>query len=279
MKRKFTFKRLLWTVLITTLVSVLGINIIRNTTIYQSVDRNFFGFFSMVKYGLIDYPIQTVQGLSEDIATLWNVRYENDLYRKELDKAYQLSKLYEAQAEEIERLKGLNELTTTYSQYDMITSKVMNRSIETWDQVVTIDKGTNDGVQVGDGVMTEYGIIGKIIKTSDSSSVVSLLTANNDDSKVAIRIQVSTNEFVFGILEGYDAEEGRFNVNLLESSDKLIVNQPITTSGIGGVYATGIEVGVVDSIKNISDGIGKVVIVKSNVNFDDLRYVVVVKLP
>lgn len=279
MKRKFTFKRLLTTLLITALISVLGINVIRNTTVYQSVDRNFFGFFSMVKYGIIDYPVQTIKGFTTDIATLWNVRYENDLYRQELDKAYQISKLYEAQAEEIERLKALNGLQSTFSEYEMIPSKVMNRSVETWDRVVTIDRGSKDGVAVGDGVMTEYGIIGKVIDVTDKSSTVSLLSANNENSKVAIRIAVAPGEFVFGILESYDDDTGLFNVNLLESSDKIMAGQAITTSGIGGVYATGIEVGKVDSIRNISDGIGKIVLVKSNVNFNDLRYVVVVKLP
>lgn len=279
MKRKFTFRRLLWTLLISVIVSVLGINVIRNTTYYQSVDRNFFGFFSMVKYGLIDYPIQTVQSFSKDIATLWNVRYENDLYRQELDKAYQISKLYEAQLEEIERLKALNNLTSTFSEYTMITGKVMNRSLEQWDYTLTIDKGSADGVEVGDGVMTEYGIIGRIIEVNEKSSILSLLTSNSDTSKVSVRIEVSPSEFVFGILESYDTEAGVFNVNLLETSDKIAANQKVTTSGIGGIYATGIEVGAVESVRNISDGIGKIVMVKSHVNFDDLRYVVVVKLP
>lgn len=279
MKRKFTFRRLLWTLLISVIVSVLGINVIRNTTYYQSVDRNFFGFFSMVKYGLVDYPIQTVQSFSKDIATLWNVRYENDLYRQELDKAYQISKLYEAQLEEIERLKALNNLTSTFSEYTMITGKVMNRSLEQWDYTLTIDKGSADGVEVGDGVMTEYGIIGRIIEVNEKSSILSLLTSNSDTSKVSVRIEVSPSEFVFGILESYDTEAGVFNVNLLETSDKIAANQKVTTSGIGGIYATGIEVGAVESVRNISDGIGKIVMVKSHVNFDDLRYVVVVKLP
>lgn len=279
MKRKFTFRRLLWTLLISVIVSVLGINVIRNTTYYQSVDRNFFGFFSMVKYGLVDYPIQTVQSFSKDIATLWNVRYENDLYRQELDKAYQISKLYEAQLEEIERLKALNNLTSTFSEYTMITGKVMNRSLEQWDYTLTIDKGSADGVEVGDGVMTEYGIIGRIIEVNENSSILSLLTSNSDTSKVSVRIEVSPSEFVFGILESYDTEAGVFNVNLLETSDKIAANQKVTTSGIGGIYATGIEVGAVESVRNISDGIGKIVMVKSHVNFDDLRYVVVVKLP
>lgn len=279
MKRKFTFRRLLWTLLISVIVSVLGINVIRNTTYYQSVDRNFFGFFSMVKYGLIDYPIQTVQSFSKDIATLWNVRYENDLYRQELDKAYQISKLYETQLEEIERLKALNNLTSTFSEYTMITGKVMNRSLEQWDYTLTIDKGSADGVEVGDGVMTEYGIIGRIIEVNEKSSILSLLTSNSDTSKVSVRIEVSPSEFVFGILESYDTEAGVFNVNLLETSDKIAANQKVTTSGIGGIYATGIEVGAVESVRNISDGIGKIVMVKSHVNFDDLRYVVVVKLP
>lgn len=279
MKRKFTFKRLLWTLLISIIVSIMGINLIRSSAVYQSVDRNFFGFFSMLKYGLIDYPIQTVSNVAHDVATLWNVRYENDLLRQELDKAYELSNLVKTQQEEIDRLKALNDLSTTYSEYTLIKGRVMNRSLGTWDQVVTVNVGTSDGVAEGDGVMTEYGIIGRVIHAETNTSTISLITANDDNSKVSVRFEVAPGEFVFGILDSYDSETNLFQVNLLEATNKIIVNQNVSTSGIGGVYATGIEIGKVQSIKNVPDGIGKVVLVQSHINFDDLRYVAVVKLP
>ena len=76
----------------------------------------------------------------------------------------------------------------------------------------------------------EYGIIGKVIDVTDTSSTVSLLSANNENSKVAIRIAVAPGEFVFGILESYDDDTGLFNVNLLESSDKIMAGQAITNS-------------------------------------------------
>lgn len=279
MKRRFTFKRLLWTVLTIIICAIMGVTFIRSSAVYQSVDRNFFSVFSMIKYGLIDHPVQTFRDIAYDIGTLWNVRYENDLLRQELDKAYELSQIVKNQQEEIDRLKGLNELDSTYSDYSLIKGRVLNRSLGTWDQAVTINIGSDKGVSVGDGVLTEYGVIGKVIDVQPTTSTVTLLTGNNENTKVAVQFEVSKGNFVFGILDSYDIETNLFQVNLLEASNEIITGQTVTTSGMGGVYPLGIRVGTVKSIKNVSDGIGKVVMVESMVNFDNLKYVAVVKLP
>lgn len=279
MKRKYTFKRFLLTILTVVILSIFGVNAIRSNAIYQSVDQKFFGFFSMVKYGVIDYPVQTIRNMTHDIATIWNVRYENDLLRQELDKSYQIAQLLKSQQEEIERLKGLTNIKALYSDYTLINGQVLNRSIEKWDSVVTINIGRKDNVAVGDGVVSEYGILGRVIEVAENSALVSLITANNDNSKVSVRIEVNPQEYVFGILDSYDATSKEFQINLLEASDKIIANQSVTVSGVGGVFAAGLKVGDVTSIRNISDGIGKIVLMKSEVNFNDLRYVSVVKKP
>lgn len=277
MKRKYTFKRFLLTILTVAIIAIFGVNVIRSNSIYQSIDHKFFGFFSMIKYGLIDYPVQTIRSVSDDIATIWNVRYENDLLRKDLDKSYQISQLLKSQQEEIERLKGLTNIKALYSDYTLINGQVLNRSIEKWDSIVSINIGRNDNVAVGDGVVSEFGIIGRVVEVFDNNALVSLIIANNDNSKVSVRIEVNPQEYVFGILDSYDATTKEFQVNLLEASDKIIANQPVSVSGVGGVFAMGLKVGNVTAIRNISGGVGKIVLIKSDVNFNDLRYVAVVK--
>ena len=69
------------------------------------------------------------------------------------------------------------------------------RSVEKWDQVVTIGVGSKDGVEIGDGVIHSKGLVGKVIEVSDLKAVVSLITANNEHSKVSVKVQVGKNKF------------------------------------------------------------------------------------
>ncbi|WZU02969.1 hypothetical protein MGH68_09140 [Erysipelothrix sp. D19-032] len=63
MKRKSTFNSVMKTLILIIVVAIMGTGMIKGSKFYQNVDRNFFNFFSMMKYGLIDYPIETKKWL------------------------------------------------------------------------------------------------------------------------------------------------------------------------------------------------------------------------
>ncbi|QIK57410.1 rod shape-determining protein MreC [Erysipelothrix sp. HDW6A] len=279
MKPKSKFRQTIRNTFITLIVLLMSMNFIKHTAFYETLDRNFFGFFSMLRYGLIEYPIQTVGNVANDIATMWDVRYENDSLREKLGDLYRLEGISNAQKEEIDRLKALLDLNKSFTEHSLINGSVVTRSIEQWDNAVTLNIGSNDGVNVGDGVISEYGIVGRVIEVTDNTSSVNLISANNDNSKVAVRMEISSGNFVQGILDHYDSNTNVFTVNLLEQSSQIVSEVPVTTSGIGGVYSAGLPVGFVDRVENIADGMGMVVYVKSYVNYSDIRYVSVVKLP
>ena len=89
MKQKKGFRQILIFIIATLLISLLGLGVVRRSAFYESADRSFFGFFSMMRYSLIDYPIETVTNFSKDIATMWDVRYENDQLREQLAYSHQ----------------------------------------------------------------------------------------------------------------------------------------------------------------------------------------------
>ncbi|QIK70214.1 rod shape-determining protein MreC [Erysipelothrix sp. HDW6C] len=279
MKQKSRFKRVLLGLLITIIVALLGMNFVKNSAFYQSVDRNFFGFISMLRYGLIDYPIETVSNFTNDVATMWDVRYENDRLREELDAAAHMNTYIRALEAERDELKELNGLNSLYTENELIKGMVSNRSSEKWDSVVNIDIGRNQGVAVNDGVMTSHGVIGRVIDVNDDSAVVALLVANDDNSRVSVSIEVAPGEYVPGILESYNHEKGVFTVRLLETTSSITADMLVSTSGGSGVYPRGLLVGKVESVKNISEGTGVEVYVKSSVNFDNIGYIAVVKRP
>ncbi|CAM3521774.1 rod shape-determining protein MreC [Erysipelothrix sp. HDW6B] len=279
MKRKSTFNSVMKTLILIIVVAIMGTGMIKGSKFYQNVDRNFFSFFSMMKYGLIDYPIETASGFMTDVATMWDVRYENDLLRHELENAAHWQTRVKALEEEISQLKAQNELKSVYTELVQINGTVKYHSSESWDSTITIDIGAADGVSVGDGVIAPQGVIGRVKHVSENQSEVSILTANDDNSKVSVRIETAPGEYVQGILDSYNHETNLFSINLLETNSSISPDMVVSTAGIGGVYPAGLLIGNVHSQRNIADGIGVVVYVKSNVDFDDLRFISVVKRP
>ncbi len=279
MKQKSKLQKFLSTVLIIAIISVLGMGVIKKTNYYESADRNFFSFISMLRYGLVDYPVETVSKFTKDAATMWDVRYENDMLRRELESANHWKTRIQDLEEELEELKELNKLESLYSDYTLINAKVQARSLEKWDQVITLDVGSQQGVEIGDGVITNKGLVGRVIEVQKENSLVSLITANNEFSQVAAKIQVNDKSSVPGILSKYDSSNNQFTVKLLESKSTITEGMLVSTSGQGGVYPSGLYIGEVKSIKKVADSVGVIVYVESDISFHNLRYVSVVKTP
>ncbi|CAM3566785.1 rod shape-determining protein MreC [Erysipelothrix urinaevulpis] len=279
MKQKSRLQKFLATVLIVLIISVLGMGVIKRTSYYESADRNFFSFISMLRYGLVDYPVETLGSIASDSATMWDVRYENDMLRRELEGIHHWKARVQELENELEELKEMNELQSLYSDYTLINGQIRARSLEQWDQVVSIDLGSKQGVEVGDGVVSNQGLVGRVIKVQQDSSLVSLLTANNEYSEVSVKIQINDKQTVPGILTSYDTSENLFSIKLLESRSTITEDMVVTTSGQGGVYPSGLYVGKVKSIKKVPDSVGVIVYMESEQSFHNLRYISVVKKP
>lgn len=279
MKQKKGIRQILFYIILTLIISLLGMGVFKRSAFYESSDRGFFGFFSMLRYSLIDNPIQTIANFGSDISTMWDLRYENDALREQLAYSHQWQTRVNELEEELFDLKELNGLKNLYTDMSLTQARVLNRSIEEWDQVVTIDLGSDDGVTEGQGVITPYGIIGRVISVSSSHSIVSLITANNEYSQVSVKIEVAKGVFVQGIVNSYNPDSKLFTVKLLETNASVLPSMSVSTSGIGGVFPSGLLLGEIDSVKPVADSAGFIVYVKSKVDFNDLKYVSVVKGP
>ena len=109
-----------------------------------------------------------------------------DLYKKytKLKEKVEKTDLYYAQIEELQKevteLKSTLDLNATLSEYSYVNATVVNRNIGYWYNTLVIDKGSKNGIKEGDAVITNQGLIGKIINISNFSSTVKLLTSDDD---------------------------------------------------------------------------------------------------
>ncbi len=278
MKKYTRTQRVLLALVGLTLVLTIALNAVKENAIYQTVKGQTYSFFSTMRYTLIDQPIQAVVNLSSDLTSFWKLRDENDQLKKDLE-SYQAK---EAQLAELQRnyneLKDLLGLKETYNQFQLVNASVTTRDLNSWANTVTINVGTDDGLGAGNeyAVMTSKGVIGKTLSIGKASSTVTLFTANDMMNQASVRIQVSQGVVVDGILNSYDANSGEFVLTIVGDASAIQVNNHVITSGLGGIYPTGLSVGSVSRIETSSDANSIRIYVTPSADFDNFDYVSVV---
>lgn len=105
-------------------------------------------------------------------------------------------------------------------------------------RTLRVDKGTLAGVKPGSVVACPAGLVGKVASASLHTAEVLLIT----DPSVKVACQVAGIEGAAGILAGGTDE--RLLLRFFRDCGELPACSKVFTSGRGGVYPAGIEVGV-----------------------------------
>ena len=140
------------------------------------------------------------------------------------------------------------------NKYKNVLANVISQNlvfdIKEGDQDIVIDKGSNDGIKEGVGVIDENGvIIGKISEVRDNLSKVCLTTNRNCKFAATIQNQNRT----MGITEG---DLGlTVKMNYIPQSEKINNGDTVITSGLGGNISRGLVIGKVSQINNHSNEI------------------------
>lgn len=177
---------------------------------------------------------------------------------------------------EIAELKGLLHLKDTLTSFDLVYAMTIFRNVDLFRDTLTIDKGEKDGIRPDMAVVTEKGLIGKIKRTTADYSEVQLLTASSreDYFQVSVMIQ-ATDDAYFGVLNRYDSEQDLFVITGIPATASIQSGNIVTTSGMGGVFPSGIYVGEVVSREEDLYGMMQTVYVASQQNFSSIRYIAV----
>ena len=136
---------------------------------------------------------------------------------------------------------------------------------------LTINRGSKDGIRIGQGVRNEEGVVGIVRTVGRNYSVV--LPIINTQMNLSCRF--TKNDYL-GTLK-WDGKDNRF-AQLADVASHMVVNQgdTIVTSGLSPVFPEGIPVGIVES-SVLKEGESYYRIrVRLSTNFKRLKYVEVV---
>ena len=124
-------------------------------------------------------------------------------------------------------------------------------------------------------VIDANGLIGRISAVTNNTATVKLITTNDVNNKISAVINYN-NKKIYGIINGYDIKNNLLNLIVNEYSG-VPVDTNVTTTGMGGVFPSGILIGkVVDIIKK-DDMVTNIVRVKPVSNIEGARYVSVLQ--
>lgn len=131
------------------------------------------------------------------------------------------------------------------SVFKLVPAEILTRDSSTWWRTVTINRGKDDGVEGDMPVVTDEGLVGKTTTVSKNISVVLLISDEN--CKVAASVEGTREQ---GIVSGERVTGGLtplLNLNFLSKQANLQPGQKSYTSGVGGVFPSGLLIGAVKS--------------------------------
>jgi len=129
----------------------------------------------------------------------------------------------------------------------LLAAKVIARDIGGWWRVVTIDRGHNEGVQIDQAVVTARGLVGKIIETTDHTA--NILLISDPSCKASVRLDSEESP---GVLSGGGVSlrgKVRCHLTLIDKDIQVERDDMLVTTGMGGVFPAGIDVGFVDAVE------------------------------
>lgn len=181
----------------------------------------------------------------------------------------------EAASQENKQLRELLNLQAKREDFVFESAKVTARSTDNWRSTLTLSKGTNAGVEKGDCVVTETGLLVGVVNVvgTNYSIVNTLIDTGTEMGGIITRTNSS------GVLEGDLAlmQEGKLRLSYLPDEAQLVAGDEVLTSGNGDVYPAGLVVGQVDSVFTDASGLTRYAIVTPEVQLDQLVEVFIIK--
>lgn len=237
----------------------------------------FFAIFILIRFN--QYQKATVVGIFQNITGFYHSKVFS------LTEYLHLRETNEKLAEENTRLKNALELvyrgdemffyrredTTYQQQYYMTSAKVINNSTNKQRNFITLNKGSEHGIEKEMGVVSSEGVVGVVFGVSKRfSTVISLLNTN-----FRVSAKIKKNNY-FGSLAWDGRHYDRAVLNEIPFHVEISKGDTIITSGYSTIFPEGTMIGVIHDF-SIEDGNFYEIIVDLSTDFRQLTYVNVIR--
>lgn len=267
-------------ILIIVIILIILLLIIFSFTLKE--DRKLSKAESLLKDGLtysekiITYPFNYIKENIKEYKKLKDVNKNNNILETSIDRIDSIEAENIELRRQLETLKEKLNINYTLSDYEYLNATVVSRNVGYWHNKITINKGTYNGVEKDMVVISSKGLIGKVIKTSTFTSDVRLITTSDTSNKISVHISNGDNN-LYGLINSYDYNKNVLELEGISNTKDVNIGDYVYTSGLGGVFPTGILIGIVEEITTDSYDLAKIIKVKPSADFNDINYVSILK--
>lgn len=231
--------------------------------------KNFF-------YKIIAPPAKSINGAVGNVGSFFSdlgsiknlVKENNRLNQENLELKAQISDLKELEHENSILRQELG-FSQGQKNFQLIPADVIGQSPTGFLQTIKIDHGSNDGIKVGQAVISNGFLVGIVEDLGPNYSDISLI--NNNRSIVPVVLQQSRGTgLLTGGLAGLTVTDIPLDINIIK-------NEVVVTSGLGNEINSGIPVGYIEKTISSASDIFQKATITSPINFSKLEFVFIVK--
>jgi rod shape-determining protein MreC len=153
-----------------------------------------------------------------------------------------------------------------------VPARVVDRSPGNFESTITLDRGTEAGIEEDMAVLAPDGVVGHVVSSWRGGCTVRILT--DPDSAIAVR---TVEQPGIGIAQGRIGSEELTVADFDATADVHRGNMVVTSDLANSVYPPDLAVGTVTHVDKQTAGLGLVVRIRPYVDFDALDYVLVLR--
>ena len=234
----------------------------------------------MVVQGVLT-PIRSgISRLTDQAEQIYNYMFkyeslvaENAALKAQLAQIEDDARKYDSLAREIERYRALLELTDTHEDYELVDSYIISGSSVDWSSTLTINRGTNAGIEVDMCAITANGeLVGLVSEVGTNYAIVKTVL----DSTLEISATIATSGYNGMVQGGYSTGlEGLLRMNYLPSSATIRNHDQVVSSG-STIYPRNLIVGHVVDAGFDDAGIAKYALLEPAADIRNLEQVFVI---
>jgi len=255
------------------LVAMIGFSIRERDRISKPEQfvRDIVGFGQTI----IAKPANAMAVFFDNINDLKNTYTENKKLKSHLEQLTSLEAQNHELKKENEELKSIIKEKNSLGDSESIQAQVIARNPDSWYEQVVIDKGEVNGVEKNMAVVTSGGFIGKVTQVDKFYSTVELLSSPDETNRISAKVQGAKKD-AYGLIEGYDKKTKMLLLKQLDFNIKIKKGDHVVTSGLSGMFPSGLVIGDVEKIVPDENGLTQTAYVKPEANFYDVREVLVI---
>lgn len=192
--------------------------------------------------------------------------YENNILEQKVSSLTSLE-------DENERLRDLLDLRSKYPEFETKTASVIAKDGGNYCRFITIDKGTESGIEINQPVISQNGLVGLVFEAGHGWSKIQTILdpSTSAGCKISRTGDISVTQGDISLIN-----DGLLKMLYISNQFTLLEGDIVETSGLGEIYPRGIAIGRIKEVKISENSSSQYATIVPVVDFTKLYEVLVI---